>query len=46
MPFKNIDTHSNIGMASPGLLLSSIFFGVESEENNRGPKLKPRKVER
>lgn len=45
IPFRSIDQHSNVGMASPGLLLICMFFGVESEENNRGPKLKPRKVE-
>jgi hypothetical protein len=45
IPFKSIDTHSNVGQASPGLLLASVFYGVESIEN-KGPKLKPRKVDR
>ena len=45
IPFKSIDSHSNVGQASPGLLLASIFYGVESPEN-KGPKMKPRKVER
>ena len=46
IPFKSIDKHSNIGAASPGLLLVSLFFGVESEAGNRGAKIKPRKVDR
>lgn len=46
IPFKSIDTHSNIGQASPGLLLVSFSYGIESEDNNRGAKIKPRKVDK
>lgn len=46
LPFKSIDKHSNIGDSSPGLILVSVFFGIESPENSKGPKLKPRKVDR
>ena len=46
IPFKSIDKHSNIGAASPGLLLVSLFFGVDSEAGSRGAKIKPRKVDK
>jgi C2 domain len=45
IPFKSIDKHSNIGAASPGLLLISIVFGVEFGDNTKANKLKPRKVD-
>ncbi|CAG9328707.1 unnamed protein product [Blepharisma stoltei] len=46
IPFKSIDTHSEIGSDSPGLLLASLAYFPDEEMKNRTQISKPRKADK